>query len=257
MTDFEMAQPIMSASNIVKSFSGQPSVLRGIDFNVHRGEVVSLIGPSGSGKTTFLRCLAMLESLNGGEVFYEGELISSSTLNKKAIKRARNLRAEIGMVFQQFNLWPHMKVIDNVTEALVRVKGVKREQAILIAEPLLEKVGLLSKKNEYPRRLSGGQQQRVAIARALAMSPKILLFDEPTSALDPEVRQEVLSVMRTLAEEGMTMLVVTHEMGFARDVCSRVVFMDGGNIIEDSHPEDFFNAPSSERARKFLNQLSA
>jgi ABC-type polar amino acid transport system ATPase subunit len=248
--------PIMAAHQVMKAFVEHKPVLKGIDFTVAPGEVVSLIGPSGSGKTTFLRCLAMLETLSGGEIHFKGQCVATAKPDKTVIRAAQAIRADVGMVFQQFNLWPHLKVIDNVTEALIRVRGMSRSQAVAIAEPLLDKVGLLNKRDDYPKRLSGGQQQRVAIARALAMAPQILLFDEPTSALDPEVRQEVLLVMRALAEEGMTMLVVTHEMSFARDVCSRVVFMDGGQVVEDAHPDAFFAAPATERARKFLNQLS-
>lgn len=247
--------PLMSAHGIVKSFGADKTVLHGIDFTVVRGEVVSLIGPSGSGKTTLLRCLAMLESLNGGEIFFDGQRVACPQPDRTTTRAAQAIRADVGMVFQQFNLWPHLTVMDNVTEALVRVRGIGRSTAAQQAAPLLEKVGLLAKRDEFPRHLSGGQQQRVAIARALAMAPQILLFDEPTSALDPELRQEVLHVMRDLAEEGMTMLVVTHEMDFAANVCSRVVFMDAGRIVEDAAPQQFFSAPSTERARKFLSQL--
>jgi ABC-type polar amino acid transport system ATPase subunit len=246
----------MSAAGITKSFTGGKTVLHGIDFSVARGEVVSLIGPSGSGKTTLLRCLAMLEPLDGGEVYAEGRLVSCPKPNREVLKAAKAVRADVGMVFQQFNLWPHLTVMDNVIEALMCVRRMNREDAIKRAEPLLDKVGLLGKRDDFPKRLSGGQQQRVAIARALAMAPKILLFDEPTSALDPELRQEVLLVMKELAQEGMTMLVVTHEMGFARDVCSRVVFMDAGRIVEDAAPHQFFTAPATERARKFLTQIA-
>jgi ABC-type polar amino acid transport system ATPase subunit len=248
--------PLMRATSVVKAFGRGDPVLQEIDFSISRGEVVSLIGPSGSGKTTLLRCLALLEPLSGGEIRVENQLVSTVKPEKSVLRAARSVRADIGMVFQQFNLWPHMSVIDNVTEALVRVRHFSRTDAVRQAEPLLEKVGLLEKRDSFPKRLSGGQQQRVAIARALAMTPKILLFDEPTSALDPELRKEVLLVMQTLAQEGMTMLVVTHEMGFARDVCSRVIFMDAGLIVEDASPEDFFVIPKTERARKFLNQIS-
>ena len=249
--------PLMAAKRIVKAFASGKPVLQGIDFSVVRGEVVSLIGPSGSGKTTLLRCLAMLETLSEGEVFVEGQKVATPKPARAVLRAAKAVRADVGMVFQQFNLWPHLSVMENVTEALIRVRGMERDAAIKRAEPLLDKVGLLGKRDDYPKRLSGGQQQRVAIARALAMAPKILLFDEPTSALDPELRQEVLLVMRALAREGMTMLVVTHEMGFAQDVCSRVVFMDAGRIVEDAPPRQFFSAPATERARKFLSQLSS
>lgn len=248
--------PLMSATRVVKAFGGGNPVLQDIDFSISRGEVVSLIGPSGSGKTTLLRCLALLESLSSGEIRVEDQLVSTAKPDKAVLRAARAVRADVGMVFQQFNLWPHMSVMDNVTEALIRVRHFSRSDAVRQAEPLLEKVGLLEKRGAFPKRLSGGQQQRVAIARALAMAPKILLFDEPTSALDPELRKEVLLVMQTLAQDGMTMLVVTHEMGFARDVCSRVIFMDAGSVVEDASPDDFFLAPKTERAQKFLNQIS-
>jgi ABC-type polar amino acid transport system ATPase subunit len=247
----------MSARGIVKTFTSGKPVLKGIDFSIQRGEVVSLIGPSGSGKTTLLRCMAMLENLTEGELSVEGRLVATPRPGKEVLRSAKAVRADVGMVFQQFNLWPHLSVLDNVTEALVRVRRMDRHAAVRKAEPLLDKVGLLAKRDDYPKRLSGGQQQRVAIARALAMAPKILLFDEPTSALDPELRQEVLLVMRELASEGMTMLVVTHEMGFAHDVCSRVVFMDAGQIVEDSPPSSFFSAPATDRAQKFLRQISS
>jgi len=248
--------PLMSATGVVKAFTRGKPVLQGIDFKISRGEVVSLIGPSGSGKTTLLRCMAMLESLTEGQILIEGQCVATARPSRDVLRAAKAVRADVGMVFQQFNLWPHLSVMDNVTEALIRVRRLDRDAAVKKAEPLLDKVGLLDKRDEFPRRLSGGQQQRVAIARALAMAPKILLFDEPTSALDPELRQEVLLVMRQLAHEGMTMLVVTHEMGFAHDVCSRVVFMDAGQIVEDNPPGQFFGAPATERARKFLSQLS-
>jgi ABC-type polar amino acid transport system ATPase subunit len=248
--------PIMAAAGLAKSFQAH-RVLSDIDFAIYPGEVVSLIGPSGSGKTTLLRCLAMLEPPTAGEIRVEGHVVALAKPTRETQRAARTIRADVGMVFQQFNLWPHMTVLGNVTEAMMRVRGMARIEAVKIADALLDKVGLLSKRDAYPKRLSGGQQQRVAIARALAMSPKILLFDEPTSALDPELRQEVLLVMQGLAREGMTMLVVTHEMGFARNVGSRVVFMDQGEIVEDTRPADFFAAPASHRAQKFLHQLQA
>jgi polar amino acid transport system ATP-binding protein len=247
---------LMSGHRIVKKFGDDKTVLHGIDFSVARGEVVSLIGPSGSGKTTLLRCLAMLEPLHDGEVRVEGQCVASARPTREVTRAAKAVRADVGMVFQQFNLWPHFTVMENVTEALMCVRRMDRSTATKKAETLLDKVGLLAKRDDFPKRLSGGQQQRVAIARALAMAPKILLFDEPTSALDPELRQEVLHVMRDLASDGMTMLVVTHEMGFARDVGSRVVFMDAGRIVEDAPPQQFFEAPATERARKFLSQLA-
>lgn len=256
-TSIHSATPLLSASGIVKAFDAGRPILKGIDFSVKRGEVVSLIGPSGSGKTTLLRCLAMLEPLQGGNINFEGEQVASPQPTRQTQQAAKRIRADVGMVFQQFNLWPHLSVMENVTEALIAVRRLDRDVAQKKAEPLLDKVGLLGKRDEFPRHLSGGQQQRVAIARALAMNPKVILFDEPTSALDPELRQEVLHVMRDLAREGMTMLVVTHEMGFAKDVGSRVVFMDAGQIVEDAAPEQFFNTPHTERARKFLSQLSS
>lgn len=249
--------PLMAANGIVKAFAPGTPVLSGVDVAIERGEVVSLIGPSGSGKTTLLRCMAMLETLTEGEIRVDGELVATARPNKQVLRAAKAIRPDVGMVFQQFNLWPHLSVIANVVEALVCVRRMNRDAAVACAEPLLQKVGLLDKRDVFPKRLSGGQQQRVAIARALAMAPKILLFDEPTSALDPELRQEVLTVMRDLASDGMTMLVVTHEMGFAENVCSRVIFMDAGRIVEDGNSNDFFSAPKTDRARRFLSQLSA
>jgi ABC-type polar amino acid transport system ATPase subunit len=214
-----------------------------------------VIGPSGSGKTTLLRCLALLEQPTGGTIAMNGVTIASARDSSEERRAARGVRPDIGMVFQHFNLWPHMTVLGNLIEAPMRVKRMSRPEAVDMAEALLAKVGLSDKRDVYPNRLSGGQQQRVAIARALAMSPKVLLFDEPTSALDPELRQEVLAVMQHLAAEGMTMLVVTHEMGFARQVGTRVVFMDGGEIVEEALPKTFFTAPASERAKRFISQL--
>jgi ABC-type polar amino acid transport system ATPase subunit len=214
-----------------------------------------VVGPSGSGKTTLLRCLAMLEQPSGGRITMDGIAIASPKPDAAEKRAARAVRPEIGMVFQHFNLWPHMSVIENLIEAPLRVKAMGRGAAIDLAERLLAKVGLADKRDAYPARLSGGQQQRVAIARALAMSPKVMLFDEPTSALDPELRHEVLVVMRQLAIEGMTMLVVTHEMGFARKVGTRVAFMDHGEIVEEATPEAFFTAPATDRAKRFLAQF--
>lgn len=245
---------MIAAEGVSKSF-GEALVLKDVSLPVRRGEVVCVIGPSGSGKTTLLRCLALLEAPSAGRVTMEGAVIGDGT-NGPAVRRAAALvRPDIGMVFQHFNLWPHMTVLQNIIEAPMLVRGQSRQLATQAAMSLLEKVGMADKRDAYPGRLSGGQQQRVAIARALAMNPKIMLFDEATSALDPELRHEVLRVMRALAEEGMTMLVVTHEMRFARNVGSRVVFMDRGAIVEDADPRNFFDAPGTERAERFLRQL--
>jgi polar amino acid transport system ATP-binding protein len=245
---------LMEADALTKRF-GAAEVLRGITLSFAPKEVVSVIGPSGSGKTTLLRCLAMLETPSAGQIRFNGRVISQAVTTSESRRNARAVRADVGMVFQHFNLWPHKTVTGNIIEAPMRVKGIRRSDAIAEAEALLEKVGLYDKRDAYPARLSGGQQQRVAIARALAMNPQILLFDEPTSALDPELRGEVLAVMRSLAEEGMTMLVVTHEMGFARNVGTRLIFMDQGAVVEDRVPAAFFTEPSSDRARKFLDIL--
>ncbi len=246
-----MAATIIAAEDIGKRF-GENQVLTDVSVDVKPSDVVCVVGPSGSGKTTLLRCMALLEEPNSGRIVMDGAVISTPKAPSEVKRNARSVRADIGMVFQHFNLWPHMSVLGNVIEAPVRVKGMSREQAVSLADSLLEKVGLSDKRDAYPARLSGGQQQRVAIARALAMSPKVMLFDEPTSALDPELRREVLLVMRQLAGEGMTMLVVTHEMGFARNVGSRLIFMDRGEIVEDTIPEQFFTAPKTERAQRFL-----
>jgi len=246
--------PLIAANGVSKNF-GLTVVLRHVNLAVAAKDVVCVIGPSGSGKTTLLRCLALLEQPSAGAVTMNGVTIASARDSSEQRRAARGVRPDIGMVFQHFNLWPHMTVLGNVIEAPMRVKGMARSEAIRMADALLAKVGLSDKRDVYPNRLSGGQQQRVAIARALAMSPKVLLFDEPTSALDPELRQEVLMVMRQLAGEGMTMLVVTHEMGFARQVGTRVVFMDAGEIVEEAPPETFFIAPSSDRAKRFISQL--
>jgi ABC-type polar amino acid transport system ATPase subunit len=248
------AAPIIAAEKVSKRF-GANEVLRGVSLPVAEQDVVCVVGPSGSGKTTLLRCLALLEEPSGGRVVMNGIAISSASPDAAAKRAARAVRSDIGMVFQHFNLWPHMSVLQNVIEAPMLVRGVARDEAIASAEALLAKVGLSDKRDAYPARLSGGQQQRVAIARALAMKPKVMLFDEPTSALDPELRREVLTVMRQLAAEGMTMLVVTHEMNFARQVGRRVVFMDHGEIVEEAPPQRFFTAPATERAARFLAQL--
>lgn len=236
---------------------GDLEVLRGVDLEVSTGEVVCIIGPSGSGKSTLLRCIAYLEEDFTGRILLEGELLGRVERNDELVpvtgEALRRVQSKVGMVFQQFNLWPHKSVLGNVTEALIVVKRMRKQEAIRIADALLEKVGLADKRDIYPSRLSGGQQQRVAIARALAMQPRIMLFDEATSALDPELVTEVLRVMKQLAEEGMTMLVVTHEMGFAAQVADRVIFMDNGQVIEQGHPAKLLHQPREERTREFLS----
>ncbi|OCS87186.1 amino acid ABC transporter ATP-binding protein [Caryophanon tenue] len=239
---------MIKVENLQKSY-GDLHVLKGIDYEIHEGQVVCVIGPSGSGKSTFLRCLNLLEEVSGGAVYIEGKKINdpSSDIN--------TIRADVGMVFQQFNLFPHMSVLENIVMAPMQVRKMSKADAEKRAMTLLEKVGLAEKAHNFPEQLSGGQQQRVAIARALAMQPKVLLFDEPTSALDPEMVKEVLAVMKDLAEEGMTMVVVTHEMGFAREMGDRVIFMDGGYIVEEGHPEDVFGNPQNERTQLFLSKV--
>ena len=246
--------PMIATEDLWKAF-GTLEVLRGIELKVARGEVVCVIGPSGSGKSTLLRCLALLEKPSRGRIYMDGALIASEDGDRALERRIRRTRPEIGMVFQHFNLWPHMTALGNIIEAPIRVKGLSRKEAIEIGEALLAKVGLSDKRDEHPARLSGGQQQRVAIARALAMSPKVMLFDEVTSALDPELVQEVLLVMKQLAQEGMTMVVVTHEMGFAQDVGDRVIVMDQGQVVEEDIPAVIFRAPKNERTRKFLSKF--
>ena len=241
--------------NVSKSF-GALEVLRDVSLEVERGKTVSILGPSGSGKSTLLRCINWLEEPDSGEIFVAGERIGTcdgkTHMSDHELSR---VRARIGMVFQSFNLWPHLSVLQNVTEAPIHVLGLKKEEAVARAEKLLEKVGIGDKRDTYPYQLSGGQKQRVGIARALAMNPAVILFDEPTSALDPELEGEVLGVMRALATEGMTMVVVTHEMEFARDVSNEVVFIDQGLIVEREKPEIFFAQPKTARARQFLSRL--
>ena len=232
-------------------YFGKNKVLKGINTSVQKGEVIAVIGPSGSGKSTFLRCLNLLERPSQGKIFLDGEEI---TVLKKEMEIDR-IRMRMGMVFQQFNLFPHLTVLDNVIHAPVKVKGMKKEAAVELAKQLLKKVGVLEKINAYPSSLSGGQQQRVAIARALAMQPEIMLFDEPTSALDPEMVGEVLNVMKQLAQEGMTMIVVTHEMGFAKEVSNRVLFIDQGIILEENAPYELFENPREERTKDFLSKV--
>ena len=242
---------MLTAIDIKKGFDGL-GVLKGISMTVNRGEVVALIGPSGSGKSTFLRCMNQLEKVDGGTIALEDKFIcKDGVYSDEQTLRAITLR--MGMVFQQFNLFPHMSVLQNVIDAPIRVKKMPKAQAIEKAKALLAKVGLSDKADQYPWQLSGGQQQRVAIARALCMDPEILCFDEPTSALDPELTHEVLSVMRDLAAEDMTMMVVTHEMAFAREVADRVVFMEGGVIVEEGPPEQLFNS-QNPRTRQFLSR---
>ena len=252
------SEVMISAQNICKGFGGVP-VLRGISMELARGEVVAVIGPSGSGKSTFLRCLNHLETIDSGKIVIEGETLAETGASGKAHyvpdAKIRQIGHKMGMVFQSFNLFPHLTVMENIIEAPMLVKKMKREQIVPKAEALLKKVGLLEKRDAYPNRLSGGQKQRVAIARALAMDPDILLFDEPTSALDPELTGEVLRTMRELAQERMTMLVVTHEMGFAREVANRVVFMDGGYIVEQGPSETFFANPQHDRTKAFLHNM--
>jgi polar amino acid transport system ATP-binding protein len=245
---------LIVAERLGKSF-GAHRVLHGIDLSIAKGEVVCVIGPSGSGKTTLLRCMALLEEVAEGRIWMAGQVVSEPSADRSVRRAAHKIRADIGMVFQQFNLWPHMTALQNVAEAPMRVRKMPKPDAFDLAASLLEKVGMAARRDAYPARLSGGQQQRVAIARALAMSPQVLLFDEPTSALDPELRHEVLQVMRTLAADGMTMMVVTHEMGFARRMANRVVFMDEGELVEQAEPAAFFDAPQTERAKRFLAKL--
>jgi len=239
---------LVELRSVRKSF-GENVVLDGIDLSIGRGEVVVIAGPSGSGKSTMLRCINGLEPVDEGEVLFDGRSVSG------AGKALAKLRSEIGMVFQQFNLFAHKTVMENVTLAPMQVKGLSKADALARGQKLLERVGISEKAGAYPADLSGGQQQRVAIARALAMEPKLMLFDEPTSALDPEMIREVLDVMRDLARDGMTMAVVTHEMGFAREVCDRIVFIDDGHIVEEGSPKAFFENAQSDRARDFVDKI--
>lgn len=252
------ARIMVEATGIGKSF-GSNEVLRDVSLTLQQGEVVAVIGPSGSGKSTFLRCLNHLETIDHGTILIDGEPLAtqSGKTCSQYVPDAeiRRVCRKMGMVFQSFNLFPHMTVLQNIIEAPMIVKGMKRDQIVPKAEALLHKVGLFNKRDNYPSRLSGGQKQRVAIARALAMEPDIMLFDEPTSALDPELTVEVLRTMRQLAEEHMTMIVVTHEMGFAREVAHRVLFMDQGVIVEEAPSAAFFAAPRHERTRAFLSQM--
>ena len=235
-------------NNLEKSF-GKNKVLKGVNEHIKKGEVVVVIGPSGSGKSTFLRCLNLLEEPTGGEIIFEGKNITDKKVN------INKLREKMGMVFQQFNLFPHKTVLENITIAPIKVKKMKKSDAEAKAIRLLEKVGLENKRDAYPAQLSGGQKQRIAIARALAMEPDVMLFDEPTSALDPEMVGEVLNVMKNLASEGMTMVVVTHEMGFAKTVADRVIFLENGKIVEENDAKAFYENPKTERAQDFLKKV--
>lgn len=239
---------VITVKDLHKSY-GKVEILKGIDVEIAKGEVVVVIGPSGSGKSTFLRCLNLLEQPTSGEISFEGEKITDKKHNINAT------REKMGMVFQQFNLFPHKSVLNNITLAPMQVQGKSVGEAEKIAEELLKSVGLLDKKDAYPSQLSGGQKQRIAIARALAMQPHVMLFDEPTSALDPEMVGEVLEVMKKLADGGMTMVIVTHEMGFAREVGDRVLFVDGGKIVEDAKPEQIFTNPQHPRTQEFLSKV--
>jgi polar amino acid transport system ATP-binding protein len=239
---------MIKVERLKKSF-GDLEVLKGIDYEIKEKEVICVIGPSGSGKSTFLRCINLLEDITDGAVYINGVKVNDPKTDINEIRR------EVGMVFQQFNLFPHMTVLDNITIAPVKIRGMKQGDAEQLAHQLLQKVGLGDKAHAYPEQLSGGQMQRVAIARALAMKPKVMLFDEPTSALDPEMVKEVLDVMKQLAEEGMTMVVVTHEMGFAREMGDRVLFMDQGYLVEEGTPEEVFQNPKNERTKAFLSKV--
>jgi polar amino acid transport system ATP-binding protein len=254
----EKRDAVVRAEGVSKRF-GDLEVLKGIDLEVYPGEVMCIIGPSGSGKSTFLRCINHLEKLDGGKLYVDGELVgyrqATGKLYELREKEVARKRAEIGMVFQRFNLFPHMTVLGNVCEAPVGVKGESKAVVVERARALLQRVGLFDKVDAYPAQLSGGQQQRVAIARALAMQPKLMLFDEPTSALDPELVGEVLDVMRSLAKEGLTMIVVTHEMGFAREVGDELVFMDDGVVVERGNPRDVLTNPQTDRCQNFLSKV--
>ncbi|NIL74590.1 MULTISPECIES: amino acid ABC transporter ATP-binding protein [Nocardiaceae] len=250
--------PMIKADRVHKNF-GALKVLKGISLEIDRGQVLCLVGPSGSGKSTFLRCINHLEQVNAGRLYVDGELVGYQEKGGKLYelhpKQAAKQRRDIGMVFQHFNLFPHRTALENVIEAPTQVKKMKKSDAVTRAKELLDRVGLADKATAYPAQLSGGQQQRVAIARALAMDPKLMLFDEPTSALDPELVGEVLGVMRELAKDGMTMVVVTHEMGFAREVADQLVFMDQGVVVESGEPRSLLANPQHERTKAFLSKL--
>jgi polar amino acid transport system ATP-binding protein len=250
--------PMVKAEQVCKSF-GALHVLKGITLEVGKGQVLVMVGPSGSGKSTFLRCINHLEQVNAGRLYVDGDLIGyrdrGTKLHEMSPRDAAKQRRDIGMVFQHFNLFPHRTALENIIEAPLHVKRVKKDDAVARGKDLLDQVGLAEKANAYPAQLSGGQQQRVAIARALAMNPKLMLFDEPTSALDPELVGEVLAVMKKLAQEGMTMVVVTHEMGFAREVANELVFMDGGVVVESGPPREVLANPQHERTKAFLSKV--
>jgi polar amino acid transport system ATP-binding protein len=239
---------MIKINNLVKNF-GKIEVLKNISTTIEEGSVVAVIGPSGSGKSTFLRCMNLLESPTSGEILIDQVEITNPKIDMMKI------RENVGMVFQHFHLFPHMNVLENITYAPINVKGISKNEAMKIANDLLDKIGLKDKANVYPPQLSGGQKLRVAIARALAMQPNIMLFDEPTSALDPEMVKEVLDVMKSLAHTGMTMIIVTHEMGFAKEVADRILFLDEGKLIEDANPVEFFSSPKTERASSFLEKV--
>lgn len=248
MSGNRMEEPLIQVKDLKKAF-GANLVLNGVTVDIYRGDVVCVIGASGSGKSTFLRCLNRLEEPTGGQILFEGTDITSPKAN------IDKHRQKMGMVFQQFNLFPHMTVLENLTLAPIKLQGRKKEEIEEEAMALLERVGLQDRADSYPNQLSGGQKQRIAIVRALCMKPDVMLFDEPTSALDPEMVGEVLNVMRDLAQEKMTMVVVTHEMGFAREVATRVMFMDGGNFVEENEPKEFFSNPKNERLKTFLSKV--
>ena len=259
MADIQTEKKVMLRMRGINKSYGNLPVLKDINLEVKNGEVLAIIGPSGSGKSTLLRCINMLETIDAGSIEIAGYYLAENNDSGQAVyappKKQRDLLANTGMVFQQFNLFPHMTVLQNLLEAPMQVQGKKREEIMPYALELLQKVGLEGRKDYYPSQLSGGQQQRVAIARALCMQPKIMLFDEPTSALDPELTIEVLKTMERLAAEHMTMVVVTHEMAFARKVASHIIFMEGGKIIEEGKPEEFFQHPKEERTRSFLENM--
>lgn len=254
-----MPSPTLSIRNLHKSFADN-EVLKGINLEAHKGDVISIIGTSGSGKSTLLRCINLLETPTSGDILVNGELIEMKYDKKRgavpvSIKQVERIRSRLAMVFQGFNLWSHLTILENVIEVPVHVLGIPKNEAIVKAEGLLQRVGLYERKNDHPGQLSGGQQQRVAIARALAVEPEVILFDEPTSALDPELVGDVLGLMRDLAEEGRTMLVVTHEMAFARDVSNKVIFLHQGLIEEQGNPDIIFDNPSSERFKQFISTV--
>lgn len=243
---------MLKVTSLKKNY-GDNEVLKGIDIEIKKGEVVAIIGPSGSGKSTFLRCMNLMETPTDGEIYFKGQQLNNEKMKESEID---NIREDIGMVFQQFNLFPHLTVLDNITLAPMKRKNMSKADAEQLAESLLSKVGLLDKKDAFPNNLSGGQKQRIAIARALAMNPDFMLFDEPTSALDPEMVKEVLLVIQNLVEDGMTLAIVTHEMNFAKRVASRVLFIDNGVIVEQGTPEELFNNPQQQRTKEFLDQIT-